>query len=59
MEKPLKPVYSQNLDDLEIPGVMVELDPDEAEAIGAFREDALSEKDAWEANSDITEADHA
>jgi hypothetical protein len=32
---------------------MVEVDPDEAEALGAFEEIALSEADAWESNADL------
>jgi hypothetical protein len=32
---------------------MVEVDPEEAEAIGAFEETALSEADAWDANADL------
>jgi hypothetical protein len=34
------------------PGVMVEVDPDAAEALGAFEETGLSEEDAWEAAID-------
>jgi hypothetical protein len=56
MDKNHKPVYSNNLDDLEIPGVIVELDPDEADSLGAFEEDALTEEEAWESNIDIREA---
>ncbi len=50
--EPRKPVYSPAIEDLTVPGVVVELDPDEAEANGAFRESALTEADAWEANDD-------
>lgn len=50
--EPREPVYSPAIGDLTVPGVVVELDPDEAEANGAFRETALSEADAWEANDD-------
>ena len=46
-------ILSQNLDDALTPGVMVEVDPAEAEALGAFEETALSEQDAWEANADL------
>lgn len=35
------------------PGVQIELSPDAATALGAFEETALSEADAWEANSDV------
>lgn len=50
--EPRKPVYSTSIGDLTVPGVVVELEPDEAEANGAFRESALSEADAWDANDD-------
>ncbi len=46
-------VVSTSLDDLLIPGVVVELDAREAEEIGAFEENALTEADAWEANGDL------
>lgn len=49
---PREAVISTTLDDLTVPGVMIEVDPDEAEANGAFRETALSESDAWESNGD-------
>ena len=47
------PVISLDNQDFQIPGVQIELDPDEAESLGAFEETALSEADAWEANIDI------
>lgn len=56
MENSNPPLISEHLTDLDTPGVMVELDPDEAEALGVFEESALSEADAWEANADIQEA---
>ena len=46
-------VISTTLDDLLVPGVVVELDAHDAEEIGAFEETALTEADAWEANADI------
>lgn len=46
------PIISQNLDDFGLPGVIVEVDPETAEELGAFEETALSEEDAWESNSD-------
>jgi type IV secretion system protein VirB1 len=52
------PVISLDYQDLETPGVQVELDPDEAESLGAFHETALSEADAWEANMDVQEVQH-
>jgi hypothetical protein len=44
---------STSLDDLLLPGVVVELDAREADEIGAFEENALSEAEAWEANADL------
>jgi hypothetical protein len=46
-------IVSTSPDDLLIPGVVVELDAYEADAIGAFEENALTEAEAWEANADI------
>lgn len=40
------PRISRSLADLETPGVEVELDPDEADRLGALEEDALSPEDA-------------
>lgn len=54
---PLSPVVSPSIDDLTTPGVMVDVDPDEADAMGAFREDALTEAEAWESNADAEHAD--
>jgi len=39
----------EKLADMETPGYVVECDPEEAELVGAFIEDALSEEDAMEA----------
>ncbi len=39
----------EKLADMETPGYVVECDPEEAELVGAFIEDALSEGDAMEA----------
>ena len=55
MSSPFDPIISLNPADLMTPGIQVELDPDEAEALGAFAETALSEADAWEANMDLGE----
>ena len=46
------PVMSESLDDFLIPGVVIELDPDEADRLGAFEEHALTAYDAWDANLD-------
>jgi type IV secretion system protein VirB1 len=50
----------ENIDPLEIklsllntvPGLVIEMDPDEAEKLGAFEEDALSFEDALEGTID-------
>jgi len=52
-------VLSNDLADLMVPGVVVEVDAAEAESLGAFEETALSETDAWDANTDLEpEAGH-
>lgn len=53
MKSATDPIISLDYRNLDIPGVQIELDPDEAESLGAFEETALSEADAWEANTDI------
>jgi hypothetical protein len=49
-ESRVEPIISSNLEDLDTPGVMVEVDPEEADLLGAFEETALSEEDAWLSN---------
>ena len=46
-------VISESMTELTMPGVMVELDPDEAELYGPFLDDALDEETAWDANADL------
>ena len=53
MSMPADAVLSDSTADLLVPGVVVELDTAEADALGAFEETALSETDAWEANADL------
>ena len=50
------PQLSLDLDDFMAPGVVVEVNPEEAAALGAFEETALDEKAAWDANLDTGEA---
>jgi hypothetical protein len=51
-----KPIItSQNMKDITVPRVAVEVDQDEAERLGAFREDAITADEAHEANEDISE----
>lgn len=50
-------LVTHDLSALMAAGVVVEVDPDVAEAMGAFEETALTEAEAWESNADIdTEA---
>ena len=48
-------VIRRKLIDAEVPGAVVEFDPEEAERAGAFVEDALSEEDAREAEDGMDE----
>ena len=44
---------------MESPGYLIEVDPDEADALGACPETALGETEAWEATMDLNwEVDH-
>ena len=45
-------VLREKLADALIPGYQAEFDPDEAEWVGAFQEDALSEQDALDSVAD-------
>ena len=47
-------IIQEKLLDAEIPGFQAEFDPLEAESLGAFTEDALSEQDALESSIDHT-----
>lgn len=46
------PIISTNMAHFGLPGVVVELDPDEAEAWGAFEETAITEQDAIESETE-------
>jgi type IV secretion system protein VirB1 len=46
---------SYDIDDALTPGIMVEVDAELAEELGAFEETALSEAAAAEANQDLAE----
>ena len=48
----LMDVISEKLEDLMVPGFITEVTPIEADIMGAFSEDALSEIDAQEAAYD-------
>ena len=47
-------IIQEKLLDAEIPGFQAEFDPLEAERLGAFKEDALSEQDALDSGIDHT-----
>ena len=52
-------VIQEKLLDAEIPGFQAEFDPIEAQMLGAFKEDALSEQDALDSSIDhAAEVDH-
>jgi hypothetical protein len=46
-------IISEKLDDASVPGVIIEVDPEEADRLGAFLEDTLDEETAWESNADL------
>lgn len=46
-------VIQEKLLDAQIPGFQAEFDPVEAERLGAFKEDALSEEDALDSSIDV------
>ena len=50
----IQEVITDKLLDAEIPGFQAEFDPLEAERLGAFKEDALSEEDALDSTIDHT-----
>jgi len=49
-------VIALKLFDAQTPGFQAEFDPDEAELLGAFREEALSETDALDSSIDQPES---
>lgn len=51
-------ILHQKLLDAQIPGFKAQFEPLEAEILGAFTEDALTEKDALESVIDILGSDH-
>lgn len=55
MSQELNETVNAKLADLDTPGAVVEMDPEEAELAGAFVEDALSVDDAREAATDERE----
>lgn len=49
----------EKLLDAHTPGVQIEFDPDEADRVGAFMEDALSEQDAAASGDDLADEEPA
>jgi len=52
-EIPEDAALQDKLSDALVPGFQAEFDPDEADKVGAFVEDALSEQDALESGVDL------
>ena len=52
-EIPEDAALQDKLSDALVPGFQAEFDPDEADEVGAFVEDALSEQDALESGVDL------
>jgi hypothetical protein len=50
-------VLAAKLSDADIPAFQAEFDPDEAERVGAFKEDALTEQDALDSDVDLSSSD--
>ena len=46
-------IISKTMDDASVPGVIIEVDPEDADRLGAFPEDAFDEETAWDANADL------
>lgn len=57
-KKEIKGIVEKKLDDAQVPGAIVEMDPDEADFCGAFEEDAVSFQDALEAAEGTGDADY-
>jgi hypothetical protein len=46
-------ITSRNVQDIKVPRVTIEFDQDEAERLGAFAEDAVTDDEAYQANGDL------
>lgn len=46
----------QKLENAQVPGCIVEFDPDEAEQLGAFEEDAVKMEDVQASTDDLLDA---
>lgn len=56
--KTVDSILHEKLNDLEIPGAQIEFEPQEAEQLGAFLEEALNETEALESCIDRMEEAH-
>ena len=52
LKQPNKLVISRNIADFTVPGVVIEVEPMEAETWGAFEEIAITEQDAIDSEID-------
>ena len=52
-QRRVDPLRTDSLEAFMAPGVVVEMDPTEAEALGAFEETALTEAEAWVSHTDV------
>lgn len=48
-------IVRQKLAQAQIPGCVIEFEPDEAEQVGAFQDDALTLEDVWASAPDLLE----
>ncbi|MDV6348857.1 conjugal transfer protein TraD [Nitrosomonas sp. Is35] len=53
-----KEILQQKLLDAQVPDFKAQFEPQEAEMLGAFTEDAINEKDALDSAIDLLGADH-
>ncbi len=53
IHQPNQPVISRDMTDFGVPGVVIEVDPIEAEAWGSFEETAITEQDAIDSEIDV------
>ena len=53
MSFPTTPTLTNDIADFTTPGVQVQLDPEQMDALGVTEEEALSEGDAWDSQHDI------
>ncbi len=54
----MQETIQEKLLDAQVPGFKAQFEPQEAEMLGAFTEDAINEKDALDSAIDLLGADH-